>query len=131
MNNNEILKIIKKTQKNQKHLTHITNKRELGFEERVKISLCRHFVQYMNHQRITLTVFAQRMELPKSRISEIVNFKISKYTVDKLFAHMARLAEISPQTKAYLELLRTTLEVPPMTVTVTKKLTKSISQFCA
>lgn len=131
MKNKEILEIISKTKKSQKHLTHITNKQALGFEERVKISLCRHFVQYMNDQRITLTEFAQKMELPKSRVSEIVNYKITKYSIDKLFVHLARLAEISPQTKAYLELLRTTLEVPPMTVANTKKLTRSVGQFCA
>ncbi len=131
MINDEIFEIIKKANKEKKHLTHITNKQELSFEERVKISLCRHFVHYVNERRITVTEFAKEMNLPKSRVSEIVNYKITKYTVDKLLTHLTRLAELSPKTKAYLDLLRATLEVPPMTVTNTKKLTRSMSQFYA
>jgi len=91
MDNDEVLKIIKWAQKNQKHLTHIKIKDELSDEERLKMSLCRHFVQYVNEHRITIFALAKKLGVSKMRATEIANYKISNLTADELQELLARL----------------------------------------
>jgi predicted XRE-type DNA-binding protein len=129
MSNREVISLVKNSKKNVKKITHISDKKTLSFEDKMKISICKHFVQYMNEERITLTALSKQLKLPKSRVSEIVNYKISKYKVDKLITNLLKLSEFSPKTKAYLGLVGEALEFPAVKVSETKKLTKTIKNI--
>ena len=124
--NNEVLKIVKDAKKNYKHLTHISSKVELTSEDKLKISLCKHFVRYMNEKETSLTQLSQELGLTKSRVSDIINYKIRNYTLDKLIHNLGRLAEVSPKTREYLNFIEEAFEVPAMNVSETRQLTKQI-----
>ncbi len=126
LTNQEVLELVKNAKKNVKSLTHISNKADLTFEDKVKISLCKHFVKYMNEKRISLTALSAELKLPKSRVSEIVNYKIKKFTLNKLMINMFKLAELSPKTSEFLAFIEGAFEVPQMPVNDTKKLTKQM-----
>ena len=49
--NEELLKRIEKATKNKAKLTQITDKALLSTEDKMKLSLCKHFVQYANEKR--------------------------------------------------------------------------------
>jgi len=129
--NEEISKRIEKAKKNSAKLTHITNKEDLSTEDKFKIGLCRHFVQYLNEERIRVSELCAKTEIPKTRLSEITNYKISKFTVDQLFKYLAVLASISPRVKEYMNFLEQAVEVPALKVSDTKKLTKGLKEVTA
>ena len=74
--NEEILKRIEKAKKNKKKLTHITDKSRLSTEEKMKISLCKHFVQFANEKKMKLSEMSKISKIPISRLSEITNFDV-------------------------------------------------------
>lgn len=129
MTNKEVLKIVKESKKNIKNITHITDKKALSIEDKLKISLCKRFVKHMNLRKISLTELSKKLHLPKSRLSEIINYKISKYSIEKLLQNINKLAEISPETSAYLDLINEAIDVPLMKAKDTKKLTKKIKDI--
>ena len=53
LSNEEILKLVKEAKKNKAKLTHITNKDDLSTDDKFKIGLCKHFVQFANDKRYT------------------------------------------------------------------------------
>jgi predicted XRE-type DNA-binding protein len=128
ISNHEVLELVKEAKKNFKNLTHITDKKKLSYEDKMKIALCKHFVQHMNDKRITLTNLSKDLKMPKSRVSEIVNYKISKFSVGKLMENLLMLATVSPKTRAYLELLEEAFAFPYVSVTQTKKATRKIRE---
>lgn len=127
--NEEIAKRIEKAKKDSARLTHITNKEELTTEDKFKIGLCRHFVQFLNEERMKVTELSAKTEIPKTRLSEITNYKINKFTVDQLFKYLAILATHSPRLKEYLNFLEQAVEVPALRVSDTKKLTKGLKEI--
>ena len=44
--NSDLIKRIEKATKDKKKLTHVTGKSQLSTEDKIKLSLCKHFVQY-------------------------------------------------------------------------------------
>ena len=46
---------------------------------------------YLNHEGITQEEAARRLGVPRSRVSELVNDRISKFTIDKLVNMAARV----------------------------------------
>lgn len=129
IDNNEMLDMLKELKRNKPILSHITNKEDLTFEDKMKLSLCRHFVRYMNERRITLTELSKELNLPKSRVSEIINYKLTKYSLEKLISNIQKLAVISPKTREYINFVCEAFEVPAMNVRDTKKLTKQIKDI--
>lgn len=127
--NEEISKRIEKAKKESSKLTHITNKEELSTEDKFKIGLCRHFVQYLNEERMRVTELSAKTDIPKTRLSEITNYKINKFTVDQLFKYLTILASISPRMKEYVNFLEQAVEVPALKVSDTKKLTKGLKEI--
>jgi predicted XRE-type DNA-binding protein len=127
--NDEILKRIEKAKKESAKLTHITNKASLSTEDKFKIGLCRHFVQYINEERIKVSELSEQTNIPKTRLSEITNYKITKFTVDQLFKYLAILGSISPRVKEYMNFLEQAIEVPALKVSDTKKLTKGLKEI--
>lgn len=126
--NTEILKRIERAKKNRRHQTHITDKSALSTEDKMKISLCKHFVRFANSRRLKLKDVAKLMNIPASRLSEIMNYKITNYTVDKLIEHLAKLAEHDPQIREYLIFLETAVGLPAIKVNDTKKLTREVER---
>jgi predicted XRE-type DNA-binding protein len=126
--NSEILKRINKAKKNRKRQTHITDKSALSTEDKMKIGLCKHFVRFANSKRFKLKDVAKKMDIPASRLSEIMNYKITLYTVDQLIVHLGKLAVHDPQLREYLVFLETAVGLPAIKVSDTKKLTREVQR---
>lgn len=132
ISNSEVLEMIKSAKKNFQSLSHITDKKSLSTEDRLKIGLCKHFVQFANTKRTPIKEISELTGIPKTRLSEITNYKIKKFTVDKLIQNLSLLAKHDASIKAYLELLGDTAELPMMKATETKKLSKNVKiAMCA
>lgn len=129
--NNEIIKRLIKAKKDKKHLTLITDKSNLSAEDKMKISLCKHFVQFANSKRMLMKEMSKLTNIPATRLSEITNYKIKKFTVDQLIKNLTLLAEHDPQIKEYLVFLVQAADLPALKVTKTKKLIKELKQASA
>ena len=66
--------------------------------------------------------------IPTSRISEITNYKIKKYSVDQLIKYLNILAEHAPRIREYLLFLEQATELPALKVTETRKLTRGLRE---
>jgi len=124
--NEEMLERVAKTKKIQRQLTHITDKSSLSTEDKMKLSLCKHFVQFANTKRLRLKQIADMTKISIQRLSEITNYKISKFTVDQLIKNLSILAEHDAQLREYLVFLEQAAELPALKVTETKRLTKGL-----
>jgi predicted XRE-type DNA-binding protein len=126
--NEEMLKRIEKAKRNRKKLTHITDKSMLSTEDKMKISLCKHFVQYANDKKMKLSEMSKMSRIPTSRLSEITNYKINKFTVDQLIKNLNILAEVAPRMREYLLFIEQAVDVPTLKVTETRKLTRGLRE---
>jgi predicted XRE-type DNA-binding protein len=126
--NEQLLKIEEKAKKNRKKFTHITNKQDLSTEDKVKLGLCRHFVQFAISNKLKMKSVAQMIDLPVTRLSEIVNYKINKFSVDFLLKYLSSLAKQDAQIREYLNFFGLAAELPVLSVTRTKKLTKDLKE---
>ena len=124
--NKEIIKRIEKAKRHKKLLTHITDKSKLSTEDKMKLSLCKHFVQFAHSKKLKLKEVADMIDVPIQRLSEITNYKINKYTVDQLIKNLSLLAEHDAQIREYLVFLEQAAELPALTVNETKRLIKDI-----
>ena len=126
--NEEILKRIRKAKDNKSKLTHITDMSTLSTEDKIKISFCKHFVQYSNEKRVRLKDVSTLTKIPTSRLSEITNYKIKKFTVDQLIKYLIILAEHAPRVREYLNFIEQAVEVPALKVSETRKLTRGLKE---
>lgn len=126
--NKELIKRIKKAKKDQKNLTHITDKSSLSTEDIVKLGLCKHFVQFAVTKRLKLKDVAKMIDIPIPRVSEIINYKISKFTVDKLLENLDKLAKHDAQVREFLIFFRQAAEVPTLAVAKTRVLTRDLKE---
>ena len=126
--NNDLIKTIEKAKKNKKLLTHITDKSKLSTEDKMKLSLCKHFVQFANTKRLKLKDISQMTDIPITRLSEITNYKITKYTVDQLIKNLTTLAKHDAPLRQYLVFLEQAAELPALKVQQTKKLTNDLRE---
>lgn len=129
--NEDILKRIDRAKKNKAKLTHITDKSELSIDDRLKISLCRHFVQYLNEKKLKSVDLAKLLGIPPSRVSEIVNYKIRAHSIEHLLGYLQLLSKHSPKIREYLNLIDVAVEAPSMSATRTKEISKSIKDLFA
>ena len=131
INNDDMLEIIKeaKNKAKKRQLTTISDKSHLTTEDKFKISLCKFFVQYLNEHKMKPMDLHKQTGIEKSRISEILHYKITKFTIDKLLGWLNILAEYSPKIKMHLSFLEEAMSMPIMTVQKTKKLTKDIKRI--
>ena len=58
---------------------------------RIRSHLMDAIKAYINHAGITQEEAARRLGIPRSRVSELVNDRISKFTIDKLVNMAARV----------------------------------------
>lgn len=131
VSNKEMMDIIKEAQRKAKkrELVTITDKSHLSTEDKFKISLCKYFVQYLNENNLKPIDLHKQTGLEQSRISEILHYKITKFTIDKLFSWLKLLSEHSPKIREHLILLEAMINVPIMSVRETKELTKNIKKI--
>jgi predicted XRE-type DNA-binding protein len=129
--NDEMIKMIKEAQLKAKkrQLTTITDKSMLTTEDKFKISLCKFFIQYLNEHKMKPIDLHKKTGIEQSRISEILHYKITKFTIDKLLGWLRILAEHSSKIKVHLRFLEEAMEVPMMTAARTKKLTRDIKKY--
>ncbi len=130
--NKELLARIKKAEANKKSLTHITDKSDLSLEDKMKISLCKFFVQFAHAKKIKMSELSEITQIPATRLSEITNYKIRNFKVSQLLKYLSVLAEHDVHVRNHVELLEQTFALPLLKTSETKKLTKSIkksSQF--
>ncbi len=126
--NEQLIKIEEKAKKNKKLLTHITNKAKLSTEDRFKLGLCRHFVQYLVMKKLKLKQLAKLIDIPVTRLSEITNYKINKFKVDQLLKNLSILGEHDAEIKEYLIFLNQAVDLPALPVAATKRLTRDIKE---
>jgi predicted XRE-type DNA-binding protein len=124
--NKDLIKRIKKAESNKKNLTHITDKSDLSLEDKMKISLCKFFVQFAHTKKMKMSTLSQLTEIPKTRLSEITNYKIQNFKVSQLLKYLSVLAEHDSHVKNHVELLVQAFALPMLKASETKKLTKSI-----
>ncbi len=124
--NKQILEIEESAKKNSKNFVHITDKSGFSTEDKMKLGLCKHFVQYMVTKKMKSGDLAKLMGILPTRASEITNYKFQKFTVDQLIKYLEILAQHDKQIKEYLKLLSQIVEMPVQKVAVTKSLRRSL-----
>ena len=95
MTNEEILNVLEELE-NQTP-TFVLEK-EAPLEEQMKHALCKLFVMYMHRKKVKASELKNILKIPKTRISDIVNYKTNNYTIDRLLSYAKKLSEIDPQT---------------------------------
>jgi predicted XRE-type DNA-binding protein len=107
-------------------LPKLTDKAKLSTEDIFKISLCKLFVQFMNQNKIKPTQLHELTGIEKTRISEIINYKVTKFKIDQLIKNLGVLAKFSPEIKEHLIYLESMIAMPLKKVAETKKITNSM-----
>ena len=126
LTNKQILDLEKFAKKNRKHLTHITDKSKLSTEDKFKIGLCKHFVQFALSNDLKASDLAKLIKVPKTRMSEMMNYKINKFKVGKLLEHLTELAKHDDQVREYVEFLNKAIDMPIPKVATSKRLIKQV-----
>lgn len=131
IDNDEMIDILKEAKQKAKkrQLATISDKSQLTTEDRFKISLCKFFVQYLNEHKMKPIDLHKQTGIEQSRISEILHYKITKFTIDKLLVWLNVLASYSPKIKEHLHFLEQAMSMPIMTVKKTKQLTRDIKKI--
>lgn len=55
--------------------------------DKAKYDICRHIILYIHQKGITQRKLANILNVPETRVSEIVNYNIWKFTIDRLLAY--------------------------------------------
>jgi predicted XRE-type DNA-binding protein len=131
ISNTDMIKIIKEAhlKAKKRQLTSINDKSKLTTEDKFKISLCKFFVQYLNEHKMKPIDLHKKTGIEQSRISEILHYKITKFTIDKLLGWLRVLGEHSAKIKEHLRFLEEAMGMPMMTVERTKQLTRDIKKY--
>lgn len=100
-----------------------------SYEEQMKYSLCKLFARFVLKNKIKAVELAEIIKLPKTRVSDILNYKTEKYTVDRLLSYAWKLAEADAPTKEHFHLMFQVLSGPVRLVKETKKIEKVLLKF--
>jgi len=130
ISNQEMLDLIKRADKKAKKrdITKFTGKKDLTLEEKFKIKQCKIFVEYLNDNKMKPGELSRLLNIKNSRISEIIHYKITKLTVDKLFSYLYLLGEHSSKVKMHLQVLEAWIDITMMPVKKAQTLTRSINK---
>ena len=55
--------------------------------EQIKFDLCKRIISYVRVEQITQTELSLKLGIDPARASEIVNYKIDKFTIDTLISY--------------------------------------------
>ena len=125
--NKKILQRIEDAVSAGDNLQLITINKDFTLEQRLKRSLCKHFILYAFEKKMMLKDLSKMTGIPTTRLSEITNYKIEKFTVDQLIKNLSILAEHEPRIHEYLLFLEEAAKLPTMKVSETRRLKKTIS----
>ncbi|MCB0392147.1 MAG: XRE family transcriptional regulator [Bdellovibrionales bacterium] len=64
---------------------------DAGAVEKAKYEVCKHILIFMHKKGLTQRQLADKMEVPETRVSEIVHYKIAKFTLDKLVSYYEKI----------------------------------------
>jgi len=64
---------------------------DAGAVEKAKYEVCKHILIFMHKKGFTQRQLAKKMDIPETRVSEIVHYKIGKFTLDKLVSYYEKL----------------------------------------
>ena len=103
--------------------------KDASLEEKMKYSLCKLFVRFIVKNDILAVDLSEMLKLPKTRISDIMNYKTEKYTVDRLLSYAWKLAEVDAPTKEHLQLMYEVLSGPVRSVKETKKIERELLKY--
>jgi predicted XRE-type DNA-binding protein len=103
--------------------------KDASLEERMKYSLCKLFVRFVVKNGLKAVELSEMLELPKTRVSDLMNYKTDKYTVDRLLSYAWKLAEADAPTKEHLHLMFEVLSGPVRSVKDTKKIEKELQKY--
>jgi len=59
--------------------------------EKAKYDVCKHILVFMHSKGLSQRELAKTMGIPETRVSEIVHYKITKFTLDKLLSYYEEL----------------------------------------
>ncbi len=59
--------------------------------DREKYKLCREFVIYLTESEMTQAELAKKLKINRTRVSEIVNYKIKRLSLDTLFELLEKI----------------------------------------
>lgn len=107
----------------------ITDKTQLTTEDKIKMSLCKLFVQYLNRNNMRPSEFCKLTKIEKTRVSEIINYKVKKFKIDQLVKNLEILSKFSPEVKQHLAYLEQAVDLPVIKVLKSKQLTNSIKKI--
>lgn len=107
----------------------ITDKTKLTTEDKMKMSLCKLFVQYLLRNNMKPSEFSKLTKIQKTRVSEIINYKVKKFKIDQLVKNLEILSAFSPEVKQHLVYLTQAVDLPVIKVVKSKQLTNSIKKI--
>ena len=64
---------------------------DAGAVEKAKYEICKGILVFMHKKGFSQRQLAKKMGIPETRVSEIVHYKISKFTLDKLVSYYEKL----------------------------------------
>lgn len=100
-----------------------------SLEEKMKYSLCKLFVRFAIKNEMKAVELAKMLNLPKTRMSDIMNYKTDNYTVDRLLSYAWKLAENDGPTREHLHFVFEFLDGPVRPVKETKKIEKELLKY--
>lgn len=62
-----------------------------GAVEKAKYDVCKHILIFMHSKGLSQRELAKTIGIPETRVSEIVHYKIAKFTLDKLLSYYEAL----------------------------------------
>lgn len=123
----KILKVLDKIEKKAKKgkIPKLLPK-NASFDDRMKFSLCKLFVRFVLKSGKKAANLSELIQVPKTRLSDILNYKTESYSVDRLLNFAMKLAEIDPPTKEHLNLMFGILNSPVRSVRESKQIEKKL-----
>ncbi len=59
--------------------------------DKEKYKLCREFVIFVNKHKLTHGELARRLEISRTRVTEILNYRIGRLSLDTLFSLLGKI----------------------------------------
>lgn len=107
----------------------ISNKTQLTTEDRLKISLCKIFVRFIVDEGLKLNELSDMTGIEYTRLSEVVNYKVTKFKIGKLIEYLDALSKHNSEVKQHIKFLEEVFETPIQKVTQSKKIVNSIRKL--
>lgn len=125
LSNEEVLDILESS---ERQVSPRLLKEDAPLDERLKHALCRLFVMYINKKGIRSTDLKDLLGIPKTRLSDLENYKTKSYSLDRLLRYAEKLASIDPQTREHLHLMMTVVAGPVRTVSNARKISQELKK---